>query len=83
MKTELQINVFKSSRFAVDKNQFGSCEAPAGSPERECMTRALPPCLLKGVATGAQMPLHSSIISTFMIYHYRDRIEANFLWFLL
>jgi len=41
------------------------------------------PCYLKGVATGAQVPLHSSIISKFMIYHYQDRIETNFLWFLL
>jgi len=32
-------------------------------------------------ATGAQVPLHNSIISTFMIY--QDRIETNFLWFLL
>jgi len=41
------------------------------------------PCLLKGVATGAQVPLHNSIISNFMIYHNQDRIETNFLWFLL
>jgi len=41
------------------------------------------PCLVKGVATGAQVPLHNSIISNFMIYHYQDRIETNFLWFLL
>jgi len=43
----------------------------------------IPPCLLKGVATGAQVPLRNSIISIFMIYLYQDRIEANFLWFLL
>jgi len=41
------------------------------------------PCLLKGVATGALVPLHNSIISNFMIYHDEDRIETNFLWFLL
>jgi len=47
------------------------------------MTMALPPCLLKGVATDAQVPFHNSIISNFRIYHYQDRIEANVLWFLL
>ena len=36
-------------------------------------------CLLKGVAMGAQVPLHNSIISNFMICHYQDRIETNFL----
>jgi len=41
------------------------------------------PCLLKGVATDAQVPLHNSIISNFMIYHYQDRIKTNFIWFLL
>jgi len=41
------------------------------------------PCRLKGVAACAQVPLHNSIISNFMIYHYQDGIETNFLWFLL
>jgi len=41
------------------------------------------PCLLKEVATRAQVPLHDSIISNFMIYRYQDRIETNFLWFLI
>jgi len=39
------------------------------------------PCLLNWVATGAQVPLHNSIIRNFMIY--QDRIETNFLLFLL
>ena len=35
------------------------------------------PCSLKGGATGAQVPLHNSIISNFMIY--QDRIKTNLL----
>jgi len=31
-------------------------------------------CLLKGVATGAQVPLRNSIINNFMIHHLQDRI---------
>ena len=46
-----------------------------GTPERGCITGALPPCLFKGGATGAQLPLHNSIISNFMIYH--DPFETN------
>jgi len=42
-----------------------------------CITGALPPCLLIGGATGAQVPLHTSIISNFMIY--QDQFEANLL----
>ena len=57
--------------------------APAGSPNRGCVTRALPPAFWKGVATGALVSLHNSIIGNFMIYRDQDRIETNFLWFLL
>jgi len=36
------------------------------------MAWALPPLLLKGVGTDAQVPLHNTIINTFMIYHYKQ-----------
>jgi len=37
-----------------------------------------PPCPLKGGgATGAQMPLHISVISNFLIY--KDQFETNLL----
>jgi len=39
--------------------------------------RGTAPCLLKGGATGAQVPLHNSITSNFMIY--QDRLEINLL----
>jgi len=38
---------------------------------------ALSLCPLKGGATGAQVHLHTNIISNFMIY--QDQFEANFL----
>jgi len=47
------------------------------TPEWGCITGALPPCLLKGGATGAQVPLHISIIGNFMIY--QDQFETNLL----
>jgi len=48
-----------------------------GTPERGCMTGALSPFPLKRGPTGAQVPLHNSIISNFMIY--QDRLETNLL----
>jgi len=42
-----------------------------------CITGALPPCPLKGEATGAQVPLHISIIGNFMIY--QDQFEKKLL----
>jgi len=48
-----------------------------GTPGRGFMTGALPPCPLKEGETGAQVPLHNSIISNFMIY--QDRLETNLL----
>jgi len=40
--------------------------------------RALPPLIFeKGGGTGAQVPLHASIISNFMIY--QDQFETNLL----
>ena len=50
-------------------------QVSAGTPERRCITGALPPCPLKGVATVAQVPLHTSITSNFMIY--QDQFETN------
>jgi len=49
----------------------------AGTPERGCNTGLLPPCPLKGGATGAQVHLHIIIISNFMIY--QDQLETNLL----
>jgi len=46
-----------------------------GTPEWGCITGALTPCPLKGGATGAQVPLRTSITSNFIIYE--DRFEAN------
>jgi len=48
---------------------------PPGTPERGCMTVALPPCPLKGGETGTQVPLHNSIIRNFMIY--QNRLATN------
>jgi len=39
------------------------------------MTGELPPLPFERGATGAQVPLHKSIISNFMIY--QDRLETN------
>ena len=47
----------------------------SGTPERWCITRALPPLPFKRGATGAQVPLHTSIISNSMIN--QDQFEAN------
>jgi len=49
----------------------------SGTPERECITMVPPPCPLKGEETGAQVPLHNSIISNFIIC--QDRLETNLL----
>jgi len=48
-----------------------------GTPERGCITAALPPRPFESGGTGAQVPLHTNIISNFMIY--QDHFETNLL----
>jgi len=81
MKTELQINAFKISRFAVNQELISLMRGPSRVAGMGVHDEGTSPSLLKGVATGAQVPLHNSIISNFMIHHLQDRIETNFLWF--
>ena len=47
----------------------------AGTPEWGCIMGHCPPALGKGRAMGAQVPLHTIIISNFMIY--QDQFKAN------
>jgi len=49
----------------------------SGTPEWGCITGALPPCPLNGGERRAQVPLHTSIISNFMIH--QDQFETNLL----
>jgi len=82
MKTELQINAFKISRLAVDQELIQLMRGPSRVAGMGVHDEGTSPCFFKRVATGGQVPLHNSIISKFMIYHYQDRIETNFIWFL-
>jgi len=77
MKTELQINAFKSSRSAVDQELIQLMRSHSRVAGTGLHDEGTSPCLLNGVATGAQVPLHNSITRNFMIY--KDRIETNFL----
>jgi len=49
----------------------------SGTPDRGCIAGVIRPCPFKGEATRAQLPLHTSIISNFMIY--QDQFETNLL----
>jgi len=60
---------------AAFEQDYSLDRAQPRTPERGCITGVLPPLAFERGATGAQLPLHTSVVNNFMIYHYQ--FETN------
>jgi len=67
----------KHGNSITKKFHSATCEWASGTPERGCITGALPSALWKRGQRWQRCPSHHSIISTTMIY--QDQLETNLL----